>query len=127
MNELQQERLILARDALAEAQAVRDAGMDLPFILNSLYLAYYYPVVALVCEGRVPETMQSVTIGLFDQQFVRTGKIETAHADAVRRMFELKPKCGGGSLLAAPDELDRLFHQAGLFHRSVEALLRETP
>lgn len=124
MNDLQRKRLSQAREAHAEAQAVRDAGMDIAFVLNNLYLAYYYPILALVHDGRVPDSMQSVTIGLFDQQFIRTGKIDAVSFAAVHRMFDLKPKCSGGCMLVTPDELDRLFQQAESFIDRVEGLLR---
>ena len=48
MKTLERARIEQAREALAEAQALRDEGMDASFVLNNLYLAFYYPVIALV-------------------------------------------------------------------------------
>jgi uncharacterized protein (UPF0332 family) len=124
MQDLQRGRLDQAREALAEAQALREAEMDISFVLNNLYLAYYYPILALVYDGRVPDSMQSVTIGMFEQRFVASGKIDGTYLTAARRMFELKPKCTGGCLLVAPNELDRLFDQASVFIALVEEFLR---
>lgn len=122
MKDLIAKRIVEAKAALDEAGALREAGMDIGFVLNNLYLAFYYPVIALVYEGKVPDAMQSVVIGLFEERFVRTGRIEAPFGDAVRRVFELKPRCSGGSMLTTPDELDRLFGQAGPFIFAVEAL-----
>ena len=41
------------------------------FVLTSIYYAYYYAILALMNGGRVPTVMQSVTLGLFEQQYIR--------------------------------------------------------
>lgn len=121
MKELEETRLQQAREALDEAKALRDAGMDASLVLSRLFQAFYYPVIALVHEGRVPETMQSVTIGLFEQRFVQRGIISAGLGAAVRRAFELKPMCcSGGSAPAAPEDLDRVMAAAAEFIREVE-------
>jgi len=126
MNEQQRQRFGQAREAFAEAQALQDAGMDLAFVLNNLYLSCYYSIVALVHGGRVPETMQSVTIGLFDQQFVATGKIDGDLAAAVHRLFDLKPRCSGNCSIVTSDELALLFRQAELFIIKAEEVAQGT-
>lgn len=123
MNERVRERLRQAREALEEARSLREAGMDLGFLLNQLYLAYYYPVIALVHDGRVPDTMQSVTIGLFEQRFVKEGPVVREHLEGLKRLFELKPKCGGGCTIVPDDEVDRLMESAGSFIALVERIL----
>ncbi len=123
MNEMQKTRFEQGRAALNEVKALRESGMDIQFVLSQLYQAYYYPVIALVYDGKVPETMQSVTIGLFQQRFVDSGIIGKEHGDAVRRIFELKPKCSGGCLLVTPDEIDSLVEKAGAFLAAVETFL----
>ena len=115
MNELQRSRLMQAKDALDEAKALLTAGMDIGFVLNNVFLAFYHPVVALVHGGRVPDVMQRVTIGLFDQRFVRTGAISPDFLVALRRAFELKPRCGAGSPAAGGGEIEGLMEQAALF------------
>jgi uncharacterized protein (UPF0332 family) len=120
MKELQRSRLDQASESLAEAKALVEAGMDTGFVLNSLYLAFYYPVIALVHEGKVPDVMQSVTIGLFDQQFIKTGIVPVRFSEALRRVADLKPSCGGGSRPVTADEIHRLLLQAVDFITAVE-------
>ena len=125
IDDLQGTRIDQARAALDEAAALQAAGMDAGFVLNNLFLAFYYPILALVQTGRVPDAMQSVTLGLFEQQFVRTGKIAGTYLEAVRRAFELKPKCGGGCLPVSAEEIGGLFGQARSFIASVETILNQ--
>jgi hypothetical protein len=42
-------------------------------VLTNLYYACYYSILALMNEGQVPTTMQSVTLGLFERQYVHSG------------------------------------------------------
>jgi uncharacterized protein (UPF0332 family) len=119
-HELMQKRLRQAREALADARVLNAEGMDIGFVLNSLSFAFYYPVIALVCRGRVPETMQRVTIGLFDQQFIETGIMPERFSHALRRVFELKPSCSGGSGSVTSSEVEHLFMLAEEFIVTVE-------
>lgn len=52
---LQETRLAQAREALEEARALIASGMDGSIVLTNVYYAFYYPVIALVYEGRVPK------------------------------------------------------------------------
>ena len=91
-------KLAQAGDSLAEAKGLLDDGAELGYVVNSLFYAFYYPVLALLHTRGVPAAMQSVTIALFDKEFVRTGIIEKRFSDALHRAFDLKPKCSPGSL-----------------------------
>lgn len=46
--------------------------------------------------------MQSVTIALFDKEFIQTDVFEKRFADALRRTFDLRPNCS-----VAPSEVTR--------------------
>jgi uncharacterized protein (UPF0332 family) len=120
MKDLQRSRLDQAKVSLAEAKALLDEGMDIGFVLNSLYLAFYYPVIALVHEGKVPDAMQSVTIGLFDQQYVISGILPAYFSAALRRVADLKPSCSGGCGPVTDKELESLLTQAEAFIATVE-------
>ena len=63
------------------------------YVVNSLYYALYYPVLALLHGRVIQAAMQSVSIALFEREFVRTGLIEQRFFQVLRRAFELKPKC----------------------------------
>ena len=120
MKELEKERLKQARKSLDEAQALLAAEMDTGIVLTNLYYAYYYPILALMNEGRVPSTMQSVTIGLFEQQYIKTGIFKKEYGDAVRRIFSSKPKCSGEKTPVSAEEVKELATLAGAFLHDVE-------
>ena len=119
MKDLEQARLKQARESLAEAQALLEAGMDTGRVLTNLYYAYYYSVLALQNEGRVPETMQSVTLGLFEQKYVATSIFKKEYADALRRVFTSKPTCSGEKTPVDRDEVEALMALAQLFQADV--------
>jgi len=120
LKELEKSRLKQARESLEEARALLAGDMDTGFVLTNLYYAYYYPVLALLNEGQVPATMQSVTIGLFEQQYLTTGIFKKEYGDAVRRIFSIKPKCTGEKTPVSADEVIKLLECAEEFIDVVE-------
>jgi uncharacterized protein (UPF0332 family) len=120
MKDLQKERLKQARESLDEAQALLAEEMDTGFVLTNLYYTYYYAILALMNEGQVPITMQSVTIGLFEQKYIKTGMFEKKYDDAIRRIFNSKPKCSGEKTPVSAEEVKELAALAGAFILDVE-------
>ena len=108
MKELKKERLKQARESLDEAQALLTDNMDIGFVLTNLFYAFYYPMLAIMNEGQVPTAMQSITIGLFDRQFIKSGIFRQEYSDAVNRVFTLKPKCSGEKTPVSADEVNIL-------------------
>jgi uncharacterized protein (UPF0332 family) len=129
MKDLEITRLKQARESLDEAQALLADGMDVGFVLTNLYYAYYYSILSLMNEGQVPTTMQSVTLGLFERQYVRTGIMKKEYDDAVHRVFDIKPKCSGEKTLVGAGEIRELTLLASDFIQAVETYLekRSTP
>jgi len=81
-------------------------------------------LIALVYEGKVPSAMQSVVIGLFDQQFIVTGTFPKEFSEAIHRVFELKPKCGGERTSIPQEEGIRLATIAQEFIAAVNLYLQ---
>jgi len=125
MKDLEKERLKHAWTSLDEAQALLSAEMDRGFVLTNLYYAYYYPILALMNEGQVPSTMQSVTIGLFEQQYIKTGTFKNEYGAAIRRIFDIKPKCSGERTPVSGEEVNALSVLAGTFIQDVETYLEK--
>ena len=82
-----------AKEALAEAEGLLADGAELSYVVNSLYYAFYYPVLGLLHAKGTPAAMQSVSIALFEKEFTQTGLIDQRFSESLRRAFELKPKC----------------------------------
>ncbi len=112
-----------ARESLLEARALLAEGMDMGFIMNNLYYAFFYPVLAVLNEGQVPTSMQSVTIALFDKEFIQTGVFEKRFADALRRTFDLRPKCSAPPSEVGREDAERFAALAEEFMARVDAYL----
>jgi uncharacterized protein (UPF0332 family) len=123
MKDLEITRLKQARESLDEAQALIKDGMDMGFVLTNLYYAYYYSILALTNEGQVPTTMQSVTLGLFELQYIQTGIMKKEYYNAVHRVFDIKPKCSGEKTTVKAETIKELTVLASDFIRTVEAYL----
>ena len=123
MKELERSRLKQARESLEEAQALLASDMDTGFVLTHLHYAYYYPILAIMNEGQVPSTMQSVTIGLFEQQYINKVFFNEKYGDAIQRIFSIKPKCSGEKTPVSTDEVKELAALAGSFIETVENYL----
>ena len=110
-----------AREAYNEAQGLLEDDAELRYVMNSLYYAYYYPVLALLQAAGSGAAMQSVSIALFEKRFSGSGIIDYRFFPAIRKAFELKPKCTD----AVPRFIDRaavdtLFQDAQDFYHAVE-------
>ena len=123
MKDLEKARLAQARESLDEAQALLEAGMDTGRVLTNLYYAYYYAVLALMNEGRVPETMQSITLSLFERRFIATGTLKKEYGDALRLVFDSKPKCSGEKTPISRAETDILVETARSFQADAERFI----
>ena len=106
-------KLAQAGESYEEAKGLLADGAELSYVVNSLYYAFYYPVLALLRAKGVPSAMQSVSIALFDREFVQTGFFEKRFSDAVHRAFNLKPKCSGETpAVITRDEVEALLAEA---------------
>jgi uncharacterized protein (UPF0332 family) len=76
-------------------------------------------------EGQVPSAMKSVTLGLFEQQFMKTGTFKNEYGAAIRRIFDIKPKCSGEETPVSGEEVNTLSILAGAFVQDVEAYLEK--
>lgn len=114
-------KLVQARDAYEEAQGLLADGADLGYVMNSLYYVFYYPVLALLRTRDIPATMQSISIALFEKEFVETGLFEKRFSRSLRRAFDLKPKCSSGELkMITREEIEVLLSEAREFLDSVD-------
>ena len=92
-NDLVRFKLTQAHDSLEQARQLRAANMDLEFVANSVFYAMYYAVLALLQKRRIPAATMSVTIGLFDREFVQAGVLDWRYSQALHRAFELRTSC----------------------------------
>jgi uncharacterized protein (UPF0332 family) len=124
LDRLVKTRMNQARESLDEAKALLESDMDAGLVVNGLYYAFYYPLIALVYQGKVPSAMQSVVIGLFDQQFIANGTFPGEFSEAIHRAFDLKPSCSGERAKVSQDEAVRLAGIAQDFLAAVNLYLQ---
>jgi uncharacterized protein (UPF0332 family) len=109
-------KLAQAKVALEDAQGLLADGAELNFVVNSLYYAYYYPALALLHAKGIPAAMQSVSIALFEREFVKTRVVDERYFRALRTAFDLKPKCSVPQLnIISRHEVEALLADASGF------------
>lgn len=116
-------KLKQAREATMEAEGLLAEGAELGYVINSLYYGFYYPVLAMLQVKGIPGAMQSVSIALFEKEFRETDLFEIRFFDSIRKAFELKPKCSGGSLnFIAKEGAQKLLHDVIDFQLNVSRI-----
>lgn len=85
-------RLTQARDSIREADVLRQTGMSCRSVMNRLYYAMFYTVLALLQYRELGTSKHSGAIALFDREYVRTGDFPKELSKALHRAFELRQK-----------------------------------
>ena len=85
-------RLKQADDALQEARILLDAEMSSRSVMNRLYYAMFYAVLALLQERQMGTSKHVGAIALFDREFVKTGLLSKDLSKVLHRAFELRQK-----------------------------------
>jgi uncharacterized protein (UPF0332 family) len=123
-NEVFQERLKRGRESLEEAKALLDHGAEANFVMNSLYYAFFYPLLGLLQTRGMTAPMQSTAIALFEREFVQKGLVEQRFLEAIRTAFNLRPSCDGeGRKKITSEDIEGLLPIAEEFLQSVERII----
>ena len=85
-------RLTQARDSIREADVLNQSGMSRRSVMNRLYYAMFYAVLALLQEKELGTSKHSGAIALFDREFVKTGSFSKEMSKGLHRAFELRQK-----------------------------------
>jgi uncharacterized protein (UPF0332 family) len=85
-------RLKQARECLEEADVLRQSGMSGRSVVNRLYYAMFYAVLALLQHKGLGTSKHSGAIACFDGEFVRAGHFSKELSKALHRAFELRQK-----------------------------------
>lgn len=85
-------RLTQARDSIREADVLDQSGMSRRSVMNRLYYAMFYAVLALLQEKEMGTSKHSGAIALFDREFVKIGTFPKEMSKALHRAFELRQK-----------------------------------
>jgi uncharacterized protein (UPF0332 family) len=120
-------RIARARATLDDADALIE-GKRWNGALNRLYYAVFYAARALLATQNLDSSRHSGVISLFQQHFVRTGRVPQETARALPRLFEKRQTTDYGDYSEATrDEVASLRVQAEGFLHACEDILRPHP
>jgi len=90
--ELIKYRLKEAEDSIKEAEVLLKEGMSMRAVMNRLYYAMFYTVLALLQEKELGTSKHSGAISMFDREFIKTGIFDKDMSKILHRAFELRQK-----------------------------------
>ncbi|MBI5057695.1 MAG: HEPN domain-containing protein [Nitrospirae bacterium] len=85
-------RLKQADDSMDEAMVLLNEGMSLRAVMNRLYYAMFYAVLALLQERQLGTSKHMGAISLFDKEFIKSGILNKDMSKTLHRAFELRQK-----------------------------------
>ncbi len=85
-------RLKQADDSVEEAKVLLRENMSLRAVMNRLYYAMFYAVLALLQEKQIGTSKHVGAISLFDREFIKTGIFDKELSKTLHRAFELRQK-----------------------------------
>ena len=85
-------RLGQAEASMKEAQVLLEKGMSLRSVMNRLYYAMFYAVLALLQEKQLGTAKHTGAISLFDREYIKTSIFDKELSKTLHRAFELRQK-----------------------------------
>lgn len=93
-------RLKEAEDSIEEANVLLRENMSMRAVMNRLYYAMFYAVLALLQEKQLGTSKHIGAISHFDREFIKTGIFDKDLSKTLHRAFELRQK---GDYLEQPE------------------------
>lgn len=83
-------RMRQTEETLAEAVKMLESGFSPRSIVNRSYYAMFYAVLALFIQSNTPHktSKHSGVIGIFNKEFIHTGKLEARFAKMLYDLFD---------------------------------------
>lgn len=118
-------RLGQAEASMKEAQVLLEKGMSLRSVMNRLYYAMFYAVLALLQEKQLGTAKHTGAISLFDREFIKTNIFDKELSKTLHRAFELRQK---GDYMeqveVTQSDIDEMLLKATDFVNKVKGYLR---
>jgi uncharacterized protein (UPF0332 family) len=119
-------RLKQAEESIEEAKVLLKAGMSLRAVINRLYYAMFYSVLAILQEKQIGTSKHIGAISLFDREFIKTGIFDKELSKTLHYAFELRQK---GDYMEQADvtkeDVDEIFPKAIDFLNKIKGYLLE--
>ena len=85
-------RLNEAEDSIKEAEVLLREDMSTRAVMNRLYYAMFYAVLALLQDKEMGTSKHAGAISLFDREFIKKGVFDEELSKTLHRAFELRQK-----------------------------------
>lgn len=121
-------RLKEAEESIKEVKVLQREGMSNRAIMNRLYYAMFYAVLALLQEKQLGTSKHAGVISLFDREFVKKGIFDKELSKTLHRAFELRQKGDYMEDVEITDEdIDEMFSRVIDFVEKVKDWLCRKP
>ena len=122
--ELIKYRLQEAEESIREAEVLLKEGMSMRAVINRLYYAMFYAVLALLQEKEMGTSKHAGAISLFDREFVKNKIFDDDLSKTLHRAFELRQK---GDYMeqveVSKSDVDEILPEAKKFVKKVKTYL----
>jgi uncharacterized protein (UPF0332 family) len=119
-------RLSQARESLKEADVLLREQMSKRSVMNRLYYAMFYALLALLQDKQLGSSKHSGAISLFDREFIKTGTFEKDFSKVLHRTFELRQKADYMEQTeVTKQDIDEIHPQVLDFVNRIESYLRK--
>ena len=85
-------RLEQAEDSINEAKLLQKEGMSFRSVMNRLYYAMFYSMLALLQQKGIGTSKHIGAISLFVKEFIKNGAFDKELSKRLHRAFELRQK-----------------------------------
>ena len=120
-------RLDRARETLKDARLLYGQGGSPESIINRAYYAMFYAILAILITLGMGASKHSGVISLFDQQFVKTGKLPIRLSKAIHKGFDLRQIGDYRELMAlSQEQAEEILLSADQFVDTVAKYLADT-
>lgn len=124
MRSLALSRLQQAEESLDEAQYLFNGGKSLRSVINRVYYAMFYAILALMIFEPFGSSKHSAVLSYFNQHFIKNGHIPKDLGRAVNKAFELRQRGDYKEIVTIDPELaEPLLKQTNEFINSVRQFL----
>jgi uncharacterized protein (UPF0332 family) len=117
-------RLKQAEDSIEEAKVLLKEGMSLRAVMNRLYYAMFYAVLALLQEKQIGTSKHIGAVSLFDREFIKTSIFDKDLSKTLHRALELRQR---GDYMehadVAKEDVDEIFPKAIDFVNKIKKYL----
>ena len=124
MRSLALSRLQQAEESLDEAQFLFDGGKSLRSVINRVYYAMFYAILALLIFEPFGSSKHTAVLSYFNLHFIKNGRLPKELGRAVNKAFELRQRGDYKEIVTiVSEQAEPLLSQTAEFIRAVRQFL----